>query len=141
MRVAVLVLVLAALSACGGGSDESELAQQANAICKTYSQAVDKLKAPTTMPETAAYAARAHALFATSTQRLHGLKPAPADAADYRSWLALVDAALGRVAALERAARARDEATINALGDATTRARVKSDALARKLGFTACAGA
>lgn len=141
MRIAALALLLAVLSACGGGSDPSELAKQANAICKTYSQAVDKLKAPTTMPETAAYAAKARALFATSTRTLHRLDPEPADAADYRAWLALVDQALGRVGALERAARAGDKAKINALGDATNAARVKSDALARKLGFTACAPA
>ncbi len=141
MRIAALVLLCIALTACGGGSNPSDLAQQANAICTTYSRAVDKLKAPSTMPETAAYAARARALFATSTRKLHGLDAEPVDASDYRKWLALVDKALGRVAALERAARARDEAKINALGDATTRARVKSDTLARKLGFTACATA
>jgi hypothetical protein len=142
MRIAALVLLLAVLSACGGASDPpSDLARQANAICKSYSQAVDKLKAPTSMPETAAYAEKARALFARSTRTLHGLDPEPADAADYRAWLALVDQALGRVAALERAARAGDEAKINALGDATTKARLKSDALARGLGFTACANA
>lgn len=141
MRIAALLLLIALLAACGGGNDQSDLAKQANAICKTYSQAIDKLKAPTTMPETAAYAAKARALFTTSTRKLHGLDAHPTHAADYREWLALVDRALGRVAALERAARAGDEAKINALGDATTRARVKSDALARKLGFTACATA
>ena len=135
------MLLLAAATACGGGSDQSDLARQANAICTTYSRAVDKLKAPSTMPETAAYAAKARALFATSTRKLHALVPDAAHAADYREWLRLVDRALGRVAALERAARARDEVKINALGDATTRARVKSDALARRLGFTACANA
>ena len=141
MRIAALVLLLTFLTACGGGSGSGALAKQANAICTTYSRAVDKLKAPSTMPETAAYAAKARALFATSTQKLHALQPDSADAADYRAWLALVDRALGRVAALEQAARARNEAKINALGDATTKARVKSDALARKLGFTACATA
>lgn len=141
MRIAALLLLLALLAACGGGTNQSDLAKQANAICKTYSQAIEKLKAPTTLPETAAYAAKARALFATSTHKLHGLDPHPADAADYREFLALVDRALGRVAALERAARAGEEAKINALGDATTKARVKSDALARKLGFTACATA
>jgi Tfp pilus assembly protein PilP len=140
IRIVVLPL-LAALAACAGGSDQSDLAKHANAICTTYSQAVDKLKAPTTMPETAAYAAKARALFATSTRKLHALDPHPADAADYHEWLALVDRALRRVAALERAARAGDEAKINALGDATSKARVKSDALARKLGFRACAAA
>jgi hypothetical protein len=139
MRIAVLVAVLATLTACGSSTEQSELARQANAICRTYSHAVDKLKAPTTLPETAAYAAKARALFETSTQQLHALVPRPADAADYRAWLALVDQALGRVAALEQAARARDQAKINALGDETTKARVKSDALARRLGFSACA--
>lgn len=142
IRIAALVPLFAVLAACGGASDPpSDLARQANAICKSYSQAVDKLKAPTTMPETAAYAAKARDLFATSTRTLHGLDPAPADAADYREWLALIDQALGRVAALERAARAGDKARINALGDATAKARVKSDALAQRLGFTACAPA
>ncbi len=143
MRIAALVLLLATLAACGGGSgsDRSDLVKQANAICTTYARAVDKLKAPSTMPETAAYAARARSLFATSALKLHALHPDPTDAADYREWLGLVDRALGRVAALERAARAGDEVKINALGDATTRARVKSDALARRLGFTACARA
>ena len=142
MRIAVLVLLLAVVAGCGASPDPpSALAIRANAICTNYSRAVDKLKAPKTMPETATYAASAHTLFAASTVKLHRLTPDPADAADYRAWLALVDQALTRVAALERAARARDEAKINALGDATTDARVKSDALARKLGFTSCAGA
>jgi hypothetical protein len=142
IRFAAVLPLLAALTACGAGSKpESQLARQANAICTTYSRAVDALKAPASMPETATYAAKAHALFATSTRKLHRLTPRPADAAYYRAWLGLVDEALRRVAALEHAARARDEATINALGQATTRARVKSDALARSLGFTACAAA
>ena len=141
MRVAVVVLLLGALTACGGGSVESALAKQANDICRTYSTAVDKLKAPTTMAETAAYAAKARTLFATSTDELHGLDPSPAEAADFHAWLALVDQALERVGALEQAARNRDEARINALGKETKAARVKSDALARKLGFTACSPA
>ena len=138
MRIVALVLLLAALTACGG-SGQSDLAKQANAICKTYSQAVDKLKAPTTMPETAAYATKAHALFASSTRKLHALRPEASDTAKYREWLGLVDQALGRVAALEQAARAGDEKRINALGKATTKARARSDELARELGFTACA--
>jgi hypothetical protein len=131
IRFAALLPLLAALTACGASAKpQSQLARQANAICITYSRAVDALKAPGSMAETATYAAKAHALFATSTRKLHQLAPRPADAAYYRAWLAL-----------ERAARARDEATINALGKATTRARVKSDALALRLGFTACAAA
>jgi Tfp pilus assembly protein PilP len=140
MRIAALMPLLLVLAACGGGSDpQSDLAKQANAICKTYSRAVDRLKAPTTLPETAAYAARAHALFASSTRKLHTLQPGAGDTAKYREWLALVDRALGRVAKLEQAARAGDEQKISALGAETTRARVKSDALAHDLGFTACA--
>ena len=140
MRIVALVVVLAALTACGT-SDQSELATQANAICRSYSQSVDKLKAPSSMRETAAYAARAHTLFAASTRELHKLEPLPADAGDYREWLALVDQALVRVAALERAARAGDEKEINALGNQTKHDRVRSDALARRLGFSACATA
>jgi hypothetical protein len=140
VRIAAVVLVLAALTACGGNADnQSGLAKQANAICLTYSRAIDRLKAPTTMHETAAYADRAHALFATSARRLHALDPEPTEAAKYRRWLALVDQALGRVAALGQAARAGDQKRISALGDATSKARVKSDALAHDLGFTACA--
>src|SRR5262245_54396027 len=138
MRIVALVVLLAALAACGT-SDQSELAKQANAICRSYSQSVDERKAPKTMRETAAYAARAHRLFATSTRELHKLDPEPAAAADYRAWLALVDQALARVAALERAARAGDEQEINALGDETKQDRARSDALARRLGFSACA--
>jgi len=140
VRIAAVVVLLATLTACGGSSaTESDLAKQANAICLTYSRAIDKLKAPTTMPETAVYATEAHALFAKSTRRLHALDPKPADAAKYRQWLALVDQALGRVAALGEAARAGDQKRISALGDATSKARVKSDSLAHDLGFTACA--
>jgi len=138
MRIVAVVVLLAALTACGT-SDQSELAKDANAICRSYSQAVDELKAPTTMRETAAYASRAHTLFAASTRELHKLDPVPADAGDYREWLTLVDHALARVAALERAARAGDEKEINALGNETKRDRARSDALARKLGFSACA--
>ncbi len=138
MRTVALVALLAALTACGT-SDQSELAKHANAICRSYSQAVDELKAPTTMHETAVYAARAHTLFAASTRDLHKLDPQPGDAAEYREWLALVDRALARVAALERAARAGDQKEINALGDETKHDRRRSDALARRLGFSACA--
>jgi len=138
MRIVAVVVLLAALTACGT-SDQSELAKHANAICRSYSQAVDELKAPTTMRETAAYASRARTLFAASTRELHKLDPVPADAGDYREWLTLVDHALARVAALERAARAGDEKEINALGNETKRDRARSDALARKLGFSACA--
>ncbi len=142
IRIVAVLLLLSVLTACGSSSDPpSALARQANTICATYSRALDKLKAPTTMAETAAYAAKARALFATSTQTLHGLDPEPADAAAYREWLRLVDQALGRVAALEQAARAGHKARIDALGDATAKARVKSDALAQRLGFTACAPA
>jgi hypothetical protein len=141
MRIAAIVLLLAALAACGGGSGETALAKQANDICHAYSTAVDKLKAPTTMAETAVYAGKARTLFATSTDKLHGLDPSPAEAADFHAWLALVDQALERVGALEQAARNRDEARIKALGNETKDARVKSDALARKLGFTACSPA
>ena len=140
-RIAALVVLLAVLAACGGASDPSDLARQASAICTAYSRAVDGLAAPKTMPQTATYARKARTLFASGARKLHALHPDPADAASYRQWLALVDRALGRVAALEQAARAGDRAKINALGNATAKARVKSDALARTLGFTACATA
>lgn len=140
MRIVALVVLLGSLTACGT-SDQSELAKRANAICRSYSQSVDRLKAPSTMRETAAYAARAHTLFASSTRELHKLDPLPTDAADYREWLGLVDQALARVAALERAARAGDEKEINALGNETKHDRTRSDALARRLGFSACATA
>jgi hypothetical protein len=122
MRIpsAALALVVAALlAACGGGGGDrltkAEYIVQADAICKQADGEIAALGDPKTLAELAELADRAVAIGRAELSKLRALKPPRADEATLDQAYDLIGRQLDLAGQIAAAARAGDQAKIQAL--------------------------
>jgi hypothetical protein len=141
---AALLTVAAAAAGCGGGGDDrlgqAEFVKRANTICARYAAESKKLAQPASIDGIPAYADRLEALFGRQLAELGGLKPPKDLERDYAALLASGKDAEKLIEDVKTAAQTKDETQIKDAGDAAAAQDKKGDALAGKLGLTACAG-
>ena len=141
-RVLAIATCTFALAACGSdnrGPSPIEYAQRADAICSRYNQQTARLRDRGTGVENLARIAdRPLALLDRATARLRAL-PTPRDESEAaQRWLASLQRLHVDVVKIRDAARANDLATVRAAAVIAERDDEASNALARRLGMTAC---
>jgi hypothetical protein len=142
-KISPLALVTAALVAgCGGSGDKTlskdEFVKQGNAVCDTFNAASKKIAQPKSASDIAKYADQLDGEFSTLISDLKGIK-APKDlAADYDALIKTAVDAQGQTRTLKSAAQANDQAKLDTLITESQTADKESDAIATKLGLTAC---
>jgi hypothetical protein len=138
----VIVTCAFALAACGSGSkgpSRIEYAQRADAICSRYNQQTARLGSGGAGVENLARIAdRTLVLLDRATARLRALPIPDAESALAKRWLASLQRLRVDVVKIRDAARANDLARIRSVGTTAQRDNDASNALARRLGMTAC---
>ncbi len=141
-----LVLVVSA-AGCGshGGSHagstrltQAEFAQRGNALCKTYSTKLSKLKRPQTLAEVGPYIDRAGGLIHQELSSLKALSPPASLGVRYRRFLAAATRELALTRQLSAAAKSGDAAKVRALIARGQRLDARANALARGAGLKVC---
>ena len=152
IRIAVPALAALALAVagCGGGDDsggggggdtlsKAEFQAKANAICKTFNAAVDKLDAPSDFDEVASFTDKAVALSDKALDQLDDLKPPKEFQDDWDQWLEYGSQLHDTGDDLKEAAKNKDEAALKKAGEEADARDKKSDPIATKLGLDSCA--
>lgn len=143
MRGALVVTASALLlGGCGSGSKGLSLpdyAGRADTVCRTYDRQIRALGTP--QPGTAAlarFARRTLAILEPTIGKVRAI-PLPRErAALARRWLGSLDRLRSDVIAIRDAAQANDLARIRQLANASQRDNDRTNALALRLGMTAC---
>jgi hypothetical protein len=134
-----------AVAGCGSGDKgptRIEYAQRADAICARYNQQTAALRARRAdAKELARIADRTLVLLDRATARLRALEMPNDEEKAARSWLDSLARLRADVVKIRDAARANDLATVRAAAIKAERDNDASNALARKLGLTACSSA
>jgi hypothetical protein len=141
-RVFIVTASALTLAACGSGSKgptRIEYAQQADAICSRYKQETSALRARSgTVKELARIAERTLVLLDQTTAQLRAL-PMPQDETKAAgAWLDSLRRLRRDVVRIRDAARDNDLERVRVAAIAAERDDEASNALARRLGLTAC---
>ncbi len=142
LLLAVSLIALTVLPACGGGSDRlsaEELRRQADATCVEYERKLDAIETPDSLEGLAAYSRQAGEALAAGLDDLRELEPPEELEERYRRWLATGDDALRSIEELGDAAEQGDEAAVEKLFASAGAEDDESDRLASEIGLKACA--
>ncbi|MBJ7331311.1 MAG: hypothetical protein JHC95_15570 [Solirubrobacteraceae bacterium] len=138
---ALLLTCAVALAACGGGGglSEDEYRSEANAACGTFQTAVRDFTQPDDVAAIPAYAERAQGLLKVVVEKLRGLD-APSDlSANHDELTELSDQSVAALGALADAAKAGQQAEIQAALERASAIDDRTNEVARALGVDACA--
>jgi hypothetical protein len=141
-RAAVAVLGVVALSGCGSSAlSAGQVRSAATAACTAASRRTDQLPTPTQPSQSAAFLRGGIAALAPELTALAGLRPVPAQSADWSRALRAQDAELAALrAALRSLQRGADPvATIAGLQRRLTPLEERAGGAWRALGVAACA--
>jgi hypothetical protein len=140
-RLAVVALLVAALTACGGGGrlSRDDYVKRADAICAKYNRRIRALRQPRTVAGISAFTAKAIPIARRGDDELRTLEPPKGDEATARQWLAANDAVVEAIERLGAAARRGDRAGVRKALREGNRANERAKALARRLGLRVCA--
>lgn len=133
------------LAACGGGDDggaptRASFVRDANAVCREYSQRSSEVPAVRSVGDVGRWAGDIRKVIAAGLQEQRRVR-APDDLrADYQRYLALAGRQLAVLADIEAAGRRQDVEAYDRLFPRGDRLDEQSDAIARRLGLTACIG-
>jgi hypothetical protein len=144
VKASVLLAVLFLAAACGGGSrlSHADLAKRAGAICTDQARTIAQIpRGPATAQNAAGYLGAVLSVVEEGVKKFHALKPPARDEPAYTRFLAELDRNADILRTLRAAAAARTRKQYEAGLSDLHRSRVRIDALERRLGFTACAGA
>jgi hypothetical protein len=134
-----------ALAACGSGAKgptRIEYAQRADAICTRYNQQTAALRTESrNVKDLAHIAQRTLVLLDDATARLRALEIPSDEEKAARRWLDSLGRLRADVVKIRDAARANDLAAVRTVAIAAERDNEASNALARRLGLTACSSA
>lgn len=138
---AALLASAIGVAACGGDEalSKDEFVKQANAACTKYDEKEKEIGEPGSVEEIPEYADKLGNEFDTLKSELDELEPPEELADDYDKLLATADDARSTLDDFKKAAEENDEAKIQQIGEEAERKDKESDALATKLGLTACA--
>jgi hypothetical protein len=138
-----LSLLALVLAGCGGGGDKAlskaDFVKQGNAACQGYHDATQKIGDPKSLDDIATMTPKVQAEFDKLIAKLKKIKPPSNLSADYDKLLASAETAKGTLESLKTAAAAKDVAKITALGKTASAQDKASDAIANRLGLSACA--
>jgi hypothetical protein len=141
-RVLVVTVSTLALAACGSGNEgptRIEYAQRADAICSRYNQQTATLRTRRAdVKELARIAERTLVLLDRATARLRALAIPSDEETAARRWLDSLGRLRADVVKIRDAARANDLATVRVVAIKAEHDNETSNALARRLGLTAC---
>ncbi len=144
MRIAgALSLVALVVAGCGGGGaktlSKADFVKQANAACQRYHDASQKIGNPQSFDDLARMTPKVQVEFDKLIADLKGIKPPSALEKDYNELQATAQTEKGLLADLASAATAKDAAKISELGKSASAQNKGKDAIATRLGLTACA--
>ena len=142
----VLAALAIAVAGCGGGGggggetlSKPQFQARANAICKQFNTAVDKLGAPSSFEEIPTFTDKAVALSDAALGKLDDLKPPEEFQDDWKQWLDYGSQLHDTADELKDAAKNKDQAALKEAGAKADARDKKSDAIAVKLGLPTCA--
>lgn len=139
LGVTVCMLVLAACGSGSKGPTRIEYAQRADAICSRYNQQTARLRGRSADVKALAHIAdRTLVLLDRATARLRALEIPHGEETAARRWLDSLGRLRVDVVKIRDAARANDLAAVRAVAITAERDNETSNALARRLGLTAC---
>lgn len=143
-RVSLVLVLTAALTACGGGSarlTHAELVRRATTICSDQARKVEQIpRGPSTALNATGYLGAVLSVTEKGVKAFHSLRPPRSDEARYDDFLRELDRNADILRTLRAAAAARDRRDY-VIGLANLhRSRLRVDAAERRLGLTVCAG-
>ncbi len=140
--VAAAAVVVFLASACGSDGPSplsaEEFADKVAEICDGLQADLDALGEPADTAEMATLARKAGNLLADARTSFGEITPPDELARDYADLLAVVDDQIEQATELKNAARAGDEAAMNAAGEALSKLVDEKDAIADDLGVPEC---
>jgi hypothetical protein len=136
-----LVLVIALLAGCGGGSkrlSRTEYASKADAICGKYSQETKALANPSNLKDLATVAEKTLPILDKAIGDLRKLKPPTDEQATVDAWLAQVANLKGDLAEIRDKAKSNDLQGVQAVVPKAAEHNRASNQLASRLGMSVC---
>jgi hypothetical protein len=141
-RAALLLLMAAPLSGCGGGDGESltreEYTRQADAICTKYNEQVRALQNPSNIEELADAADKTLPILDDAIGDLQELEPPESDAATAEAWLDQVELLKGDLEEIRDRAEDNDLPGVQAAVPSAQQHNDRSNELATQLGMSVC---
>lgn len=141
-RAALLVLIAAPLSGCGGGDGESltreEYARQADAICTKYNEQVRALQSPSNIEELAEAADKTLPILDDAIGELRDLEPPESEAATADAWLDQVELLKDDLEEIRDRAEDNDQPGVQAAVPSAQQHNDRSNELATQLGMSVC---
>jgi hypothetical protein len=138
--------LFAVLGAAGCGESKGddrltkeEYVRQADAICARFEKRLDALPEPKTIAEVGELAEAAKPIAEDGQAALRRLRPPLELQEDVDLWLELNQANVDAIDDLADAAAAQDEAGARAVSERAVANERKADALAKRIGLSACA--
>lgn len=138
------VVVVVLVAGCGGGSGEAarlsrpDYAKQADKICSTYNAKLNALPAPKSQAELSAFVSKAVPLISDASDRLAELKPPQDEQRIADSWNRANSDIVRALERLRDAAKAKDNAKMQAALADGNKANSRANTLAKTLGMNAC---
>jgi hypothetical protein len=137
---ALLVAVLVA--GCGGGGggrlSRADYAKQADKVCTTYNAKLNAIPQPKNQAELAAFVDKAVPLVSDASDRLSELKPPQDEQRIADSWNRANSDIVRALERLRDAAKAKDNAKMQAALADGNKANSRANTLAKTLGMNAC---
>jgi hypothetical protein len=146
MRAAALIAGLGtwcvSLAACSGstvGMSKADYVRRAGTICRTASDAVGKVKADASSPDSVGGSiGKVVTIERAAARQLRALRPPTGHADALGRWLTLVDDSLDQLDASARAAAEGDAHSAGAANLHSKDLQQQADAVAQQYGVTAC---
>ena len=142
MRRALALLVVSVLAACGGSGgnrlSKTEYASRANAICAQFNRQVAGFGGAADLKALARLSDRTLPALEETTRKLRALRPPKDEEAIANEWLASLERLHADVVRIRDRARANDLRGVQRVVPGATKDNRRADALANRLGATAC---
>lgn len=143
MRRAALLAGVLALAACGGGGgtrlSRDAYIEKADAVCTKVAAQQKALGAPATLDEIPPYVDKAIPILDAGVKELRDLRPPKEMEDGIDQWLKTTDETRDVLKRLKQAAANGDAVAARTAGVEGTKVDDRRDAIARRIGLTACA--
>ena len=142
MRRAALVsvAVLALLAGCGGNDEDDAFTEDANAVCRRYSQDIRALAAPQSFEQLIRYVDELTRLSGERVDELRALAPPEDAAGDFDRFVQQLARTQTLLGGLRRATALGQTAEVRAVLDQAKKSDAAAGEIASDLGLDRCAG-
>ncbi|HWJ31531.1 MAG TPA: hypothetical protein VNR59_04250 [Gaiellaceae bacterium] len=141
-RASVLLLTIALVAGCGGGSSErltrDQYAARADAVCSKYKQKTDALERPSDMAGLAHIADQTLSILHDARGDLHKLRPPANEQGTADAWLDQFDLLIKDIEQLRDKAKANDIPAVQAIAKTSLEHNAHANELGVQLGMTVC---